>query len=187
MPSVVQYSLVAYLFYTQWFISLHPCPPRCPSLFHSPHWEPLCRLFSVSVSLLLFLLYSFLVCFRFLYVTSYSMCLSPSDCFTQNSTLHVYPCCCKWEKFTLFLWRETILGGQGGLVGCSPRGCRVRHDLVAEQQRQVFCCICAAHPRSPFTAEGHLGCFRVSAVVDNAAVNIGACMSFQIASLVAQQ
>ena len=32
---------------------------------------------------------------------------------------------------------EQILGdgeGQGSLVCCSPWGCRVRHDLVAEQQ-----------------------------------------------------
>ena len=54
-------------------------------------------------------------------------------------------------KSSLFLWLDAILGGQGGLVGCSPWGCRVRHDLVAEQQRQVFCCTYVAHPCFPFT------------------------------------
>ena len=35
---------------------------------------------------------------------------------------------------------EQALGngeGQGSLVSCSPWGCRVRHDLVTEQQPQL--------------------------------------------------
>ena len=31
--------------------------------------------------------------------------------------------------------------GQGGLACCSPRGCRVRHDLATEQQQSYESCV----------------------------------------------
>ena len=38
IPCAIQYMLVAYLFYTQQFVSLNPIPLTCPSPLLSPLW-----------------------------------------------------------------------------------------------------------------------------------------------------
>ena len=63
-PCAVQYILVAYLFYTQWFVALNPIPLSCPFPFLLPTGNT--SLFSVSVSLFLFCyIHWFVLFFRF--------------------------------------------------------------------------------------------------------------------------
>ena len=70
--------------------------------------------------------------------------------------------------------------GKRSLVGYSSRGYkRVRHDLATKQHQY-----CIAHVHHIFfihlSVTGHLGCFRVLAIVSSAVKNSGVHVSFLI-------
>ena len=86
---------VAYLVYTQQLVFLNPICLTCFSSFQ------LSRLFSTPVSVLY--IHSFVLFFRFyIYVKSYSICLSSSDLVhNKHNILQVHLHCCKWQDVHL--------------------------------------------------------------------------------------
>ena len=100
IPCAIQYIFVAYLFYTQQFVSLNLIPLSYPYPFSSSHWKPVILCESA------FVLLHILICFIF-------QILHLSDeyliYFTQHTNLLViltysYTNCCKWQNFIHFSW-----------------------------------------------------------------------------------
>ena len=89
--------------------------------------------------------------------------------FTYHDVLKVHPCCCKWQYFHPFY----------GLV------IPVIHIIYIYNYIYIYTHT-HTHTYGTFfihsSIYGHLGCFRILAIIDNAAMRIGVHIQFQISA-----
>ena len=95
--------------------------------------------------------------FRFLISNNTQYLFFSVTCFTNQNTLQVHPCCCKWQNFIFFITEQYILV-------CM----------------YVFLChIFFIHS----SVDEHVGCFYILALV-NAAMNMGVHIFFQSSAFI---
>ena len=111
------------------------------------------RLFSISVSLLLFFfhsLLSFLDCtYQWHHIVLVFLCMTY---FTKHNAPQVHPCCHRWQNFISYSWV-------------------VFHYMYIPHLLYPFICWCNLH------------CFRISATVNSAALSIGIMYLFELVFL----
>ena len=101
-------------------------------------------LFSMSVGLFLFCKSVHLYLFSFhMQLISYDICLCLTYFISYNN-IYVYPCCCKWHYFIFYSW--------------------VVFGIIVYILHNFF-----IHS----SVDGHLGCFHVFPIVNNASINSG--------------